>query len=265
VAGTEAFMQPASIMLSPNQLPPWQPGIVYAGKTLKWIPPDTEENFKQLMQDPVHNEYFKQQGWTQSDSITYRINQHGFRSNEFETNHEPCMIALGCSYTMGIGLPVECIWPILVGKQLNLKVYNLAWGGISADTCFRLAQYWIPVLKPKLVAMLTPPRTRIELLMDTGCNPPAEVFMPQNKSCHFNEYDMFLKHWWLNDTNGNLNSEKNTLAIKQLTLNHGAKFVSLTADEEMGKSREEAGYARDYMHAGLVGHVLVANKMQKEL
>jgi hypothetical protein len=251
--------------LSANQSPPWHPGLVYAKKTLEWLPTDTEENFKQLIQDPAHDEYFKQQGWTHPNAITYRINSQGFRCDEFETTHQPCMIALGCSFTVGIGLPVECIWPSLLGQKLNLKVYNLAWGGSSADTCFRLAQYWIPALQPKLVAMLAPPRTRIELLMDSKCQPPVEVFMPQSKSRYFNESDVFLKHWWLNDTNGQLNNEKNTLAIKQLTLSHGAKFVSLTADEEMSRSREEVGYARDYMHAGPVGHVLVANKMLKEL
>ena len=253
------------MLLSTNQSPPWQPGISYAGKTLEWMPTDTEENFKQLIQDPVHNEYFKQQGWTQPNAIMYRINQHGFRCDEFETTHKPCMIVLGCSYTMGIGLPVECVWPTLIGKRLNFKVYNLAWGGISADTCFRLAQYWIPVLKPKLVAMLTPPKTRIELLMDTEHNPPAEVFMPGSQSLHYNPNDVFLKHWWLNDDNGRINSEKNTLAIQQLAQQHKSKFVSLLADEEMGRSREEVGYARDYMHAGPVGHVIVANKMLKEL
>jgi hypothetical protein len=254
------------MLLSTNQSPPWHSGIKYAEKTLEWMPSDTEENFKQMIQDPVHNEYFKQQGWTQPNAITYRINQHGFRCDEFEHTHQPCMIALGCSYTMGIGLPVECIWPTLVGKKLNLKVYNLAWGGISADTCFRLVRYWIDRLNPTLVCMLAPPRTRIELLMDTECSPPAEVFMPSSESRFLRQdfvNDIFLKHWWLNDENGQLNNEKNILAIKQLTLNHGANFVGLTADEEMSRSREEVGYARDYMHAGPVGHTLIANKMFK--
>jgi hypothetical protein len=95
------------MLLPTNQSLPWQPGISYAGKTLEWMPPDTEESFKQMIQDPVHNKYFKQHGWTQPNAITYRINQHGFRCDEFETTYKPCMIVLGCSYTMGIGLPVE--------------------------------------------------------------------------------------------------------------------------------------------------------------
>jgi len=244
---------------------PWHVGQNYAGKTLEWMPTDTEENFKRLIQDPVHDAYFKQQGWAQPGAITYKINQHGFRTDNFETDQHPCMIALGCSYTMGIGLPVECLWPTLMAKALKLKVYNLAWGGSSADTCYRLARYWISKLTPTLVCILTPPRTRIELLLDSKSQLPAEVFMPMSESCYFNEHDIFLKHWWLNDENGRLNNEKNTLAIKQLSWTHGAKFVSLNADEEMCRSREEVGYARDYMHAGPIGHELVADKMLKAI
>jgi hypothetical protein len=246
---------------------PWHFGTSLAGQQLDWMPTDTQEHFNQLIQDPAHREYFEKQGWTRSGAITYKINRNGFRSEEFESD-VPCMLALGCSFTMGIGLPIDCLWPTLIGQQLNLKVYNLAWGGISADTCFRLARYWIPKLRPQLVCMLTPPRTRIELLMDQGCQPPAEVFLPMSESNYLSEdfiNDTFLKHWWLNDKNGLINNEKNTLAIQQLAINNLAKFASLKADEEMSKSREEVGYARDYMHAGPRGHELVAEKMLKRL
>lgn len=243
---------------------PWHFGVPYAGQTLQWMPADTKENFDCMMQDPVHREYFAKQGWIDPEAITYKINTQGFRCDEFKFD-EPCMIALGCSFTMGIGLPVECLWPNLIGQQLGLKVYNLAWGGIGADTCFRLARYWIPELQPKLVAMLTPPKTRIELLLDKGCQPPAEVYMPASQSLHFSQHDVFLQHWWLNDDNGHLNNEKNTLAVQQLAMQHGAKFASLRADEEMSKSQQELGYARDHMHAGPCGQQMVAEKILKEL
>lgn len=246
---------------------PWHFGMSIAGQKLDWLPTDTKESYDRMIQDPAHFSYFEQQGWNRPGAISYKINNHGFRCDEFELD-QSCMIALGCSFTVGIGLPVEIIWPSLLGQQLDLKVYNLAWGGYSADTCYRLARYWIPKLKPKLVAMLAPPKHRIELLMDQGCDPPAEVFMPISKSKYLQGNfvnDIFLQHWWLNDNNGLINNEKNILAIKQLAFNHGARFLNLNADEEMSRSREEVGYARDYMHAGPVGHKLVAEKMLKEL
>lgn len=243
---------------------PWHPGINLAGRTVTWMPTDTQESFERMIQDPGHREYFAQQGWLEPDAITYNINSQGFRCDEFEPG-QPCMIALGCSYTMGIGLPLKSLWHTIIGQRLGLRVYNLAWGGSSADTCFRLAQYWISRLKPSLVAMLTPPRGRIELLLDTGIQPPAEVFMPGSQSLHFNPNDVFLKHWWLNDDNSIINIEKNNLAIQQLSIQHGSKFVSLYADQEMCGSREELGYARDYMHAGPKGHELLAEKMLRSI
>jgi hypothetical protein len=243
---------------------PWHPGQYCASKQWDWMPTDTEESFNRMMQDPVHQEYFAQQGWLEPSAINYQINSQGFRCDEFEPE-QPCLVALGCSFTLGIGLPLECIWPTLLGDKLNLKVYNLAWGGSSADTCYRLARYWIPQLKPRVVAMLVPPRNRIELLLDQENDLPAEVFLPNSKSMYFNGNDTFLKHWWINDENCLINSEKNTLAVHQLSSQHGAKFVSLLADEEMSKSREEVGYARDYMHAGPIGHQLVVEKMLRNL
>jgi lysophospholipase L1-like esterase len=234
-------------------------GKSHAGQCLEWLPPDTQENFQRLMQDPKHQSYFSSLGWDQPRAITYQLNSEGFRCEEFDTESD-CVVALGCSFTIGIGLPIDTVWSSLLGKKLNLKVYNLAWGGSSADTCYRLARHWVPKLKPKLIAMLTPPRDRIELIMGNTTF-PVEVFMPMSKSKFFNENDMFFKHWWLNDENGQINSEKNLLAIQQLAANHNAKFVSLNVDEEMTRSREEVGYARDYMHAGPRGHELVAEKM----
>ena len=63
---------------------PWHFGIPHAGRTYEWLPTDTEENFQQLMQEPEHRKYFGSKGWDQPGSITYKINSHGFRSEEFD-------------------------------------------------------------------------------------------------------------------------------------------------------------------------------------
>lgn len=250
-----------------HDTPPWHPGIHVAGQCLEWLPTDTRESFDKTMQDTRHKAYFESQGWTQPGAITYKINSAGFRCEEFDSE-EPCLVALGCSFTVGIGLPIESVWPSVLGQRLGLRVCNLGWGGVSADTCFRLARYWIPRLKPKIVAMLAPPRSRVELIMDQGGQPPIEVFLPGSESLYLRQdfvNDIFLKHWWLHDENATINSEKNMLAIQHLAVKYNAQFVALRADEEMNRSREEVGYARDLMHAGPRGHELVAQKMLKEL
>lgn len=251
----------------PRTLPtakPWHAGIYHAGKTLEWMPTDSQESFEKLIKDPVHREYFKAQGWLEPGAITYQLNSEGFRCDEFEPD-VPCMVALGCSYTVGIGLPLKDIWPTLVGNALGLKVYNLGWGGTSADTCYRLARYWIPVLTPRVVCMLTPPRARLELSTIKGTQPPVDVFMPMSCSVLCTASDVYLKHWFGNDDNHWFNQEKNTLAIESIAESNNAKFASINADDEGSCSRDIVGYARDHMHTGPIGHEQMAKKLLNKL
>ena len=227
--------------------PPWQPGSSCAGQTLDWLPTDTKESYERMIQDPAHREYFVKKGWEQPGTITYKINSHGFRSEEFD----PCadnLMALGCSFTMGIGLPYKDLWPTRLAQALNLQACNLGWGGASADQCFRLAEYWIPNLKPKLVVLLNPPRGRLEVMVNatTGM---AETIMPMDS-----HPEAFVKKWLSVDENQRLNNLKNSLAIQAMCNNLGIPFLSYEADVWMSRSREEAEYARDYLHAGPRGH-----------
>lgn len=242
--------------------PPWHPGKHCANQQLNWLSPDTEDKFQKLIQDPICQQYFDKQGWLPKGAITYNINSDGFRSEEFETDN-PCIIALGCSFTVGIGLPLKSVWPTVLGNALNFKVCNLGWGGSSADTCFRLARYWIPQLKPVAVFMLTPPLTRIELLMAPGTTPPAEVFLPMSQSKHYEPHDLYLKHWFTNDDNAIINSEKNKLAIGEICRLNNTRFYSLDNQLEEGV-RDTVGYARDYMHAGPQLHQMIAEKFLKQ-
>ena len=212
-----------------------------------WHPTDTEARFHDMMQDPAHRAYFAEQGWHKPGGITYSFNSHGFRSEEFDPTADN-LVALGCSFTMGIGLPLKDIWPTKLGQALNLRVCNLAWGGASSDRCFRMAEYWVPHLRPKLVVLLNPPRGRLEVVVDEETGETQDIIPSDNHA------DQFVKQWLSVDTNQQLNNRKNSLAIQALCNTLGITFLSYEADEWMSRSREEAGYARDYMHAGPLGH-----------
>jgi hypothetical protein len=244
-----------------NDTPPHF-GKPYAGQTLHWLPTDTKENYDRLMQDPGHQQYFAKLGWDQPGAITYKFNSYGFRADEFDGS--PCMVALGCSYSVGIGLPDHVTWARQTATALGLKCANLSWGGYSADSCFRLAEYWVPRLKPKYVCMLAPPRHRIEVLLDNQ-DPgfkqlPVEVFLPQSQSSLFSPNDHYLKHWFLNDENALINQRKNILAIRQLCADLNIPCTIHNAEEHMWWSREEIGYARDYMHGGPKIHNALTKK-----
>ena len=242
-----------------TQSPPVHFGQSQAGQSHEWMHSDNQDSYQRMMADPVHRAYFAKQGWDQPNSITYNINSEGFRGSDFDTT-KPGMIALGCSFTFGTGLPIRDIWPTLVAHDLGLECWNLAWPGSAADTCFRLAEYWIPRLQPSLVCMLTPPRDRFELI--TGLkNLPVEVFMSMSESQLFSSADIYLKHWFAASDNAYVNQRKNTLAIQALCTQLQIPFVVKHADQEMSSSREQLEYARDYMHAGPLGHRLLTEKI----
>jgi hypothetical protein len=237
--------------------PPAHFGTHLANQTLDWLPTDNKENYEKLIQDPEHRAYFAELGWDQPGAITYRFNSQGFRADEFDGG--PYMVALGCSYSVGIGLPDETTWARQTATALGMKCANLSWGGYSADSCYRLAEYWIPALKPDYVCMLVPPRSRLELILDDP-HLKFEVFMPQSESKWFRADDQFLKHWFLNNENAMINQRKNILAVRQLCADLNIPCTIYNAEDHMWWSREEIGYARDYMHGGPKIHSMLTKK-----
>lgn len=237
---------------------PWTPGIRNANTKMHWQSPIEKEGWQKMMADPAHIEYFRNKGWDQEDAITYHINSEGFRCEEFDDT--PCLVALGCSYTFGVGLPVADTWPALVGKARGLKVVNLAWGGQGSDYCFRMAEYWLRHLPVRLCLLLNPPPCRIEVVTEDQ----AETFMSNSLSNFYNPNDWFLNQWIMNEENHRLNNLKNALAIKQLCTELSVPCGTYEAQVHMSGSREELEYARDYMHAGPKGHRLLAERMLNE-
>jgi hypothetical protein len=240
-------------------LPTWHGGQKFANSTIEWLPPDTEESFNQLNQISKHQKYFAEKGWDKPGAITYKFNEHGFRCDDF--NDSPCLVTLGCSYTLGLGLPITDIWPTLVGKELNLQVVNLAWNGYSADSCFRLAEYWLPKLDTKLVIMFSPPQDRIEVLNenDTIVYTPA-IFSDSSLVVS----DRFLIDWMLFNENGRLNSTKNKLALQKLCYNLNVPCQIYDVFEFIAEPREVVEYARDHMHMGPKGHRMLVDKIIKD-
>jgi hypothetical protein len=67
-----------------------------------------------------------------SDIIKYSMNEHGYRSNSTKEKSEYNVLTLGCSWTMGIGVENEYIWPNIVSKNLG-KVFNYGMYGVSTS------------------------------------------------------------------------------------------------------------------------------------
>lgn len=254
-----------------NNTESWHFGLDYCSQTLNWVPTDTEECFNKSMTDPVRRSYLESMGWTDPEVISYQFNSHGFRCDEFDPG-KSSIVTLGCSYTAGIGLPVDLIWPTLVGKSLGLTVYNISGGGYAADTCYRLGRYWIPKLQPKVVCILMPPRRRVELVIDPlyrkHKDPLVDTYGTYSTQLDTVNVktDFFLKNWMTARENSDLNLEKNKLAIESIAKQTNAKFVCLVADELPSINNGKlVKFARDFVHPGPIGQQMLADEFLKIL
>lgn len=205
-------------------------GIYPPNAELKFSPIDldNEERFRKL----------KPSGWSE-DSFTYKYNSNGFRSIEFVVSDKPSILALGCSFTCGVGLPFGATWVEQLGEHFpDYKRYNAGLGGGSADTVARLATNLIPILKPKIVAVLWPHQHRFETY--------------QNGSTAFNGpwIDEPLNLQFEDNTSYN-NQMKNKLIVDLLQKVYGFTLISLDL-EKIFDSYGMGGWskARDQAHFG---------------
>ena len=213
-----------------------------ANRTVKWLPQDTEDRYLEHLRS--RPEDLARNGWIDKE-ITYKFNSFAFRCDEF--TNDPSILFLGCSHTVGVGLPIEHTWPTLIAEKLNLKCYNLGQGGGSADTAYRLGSYWIPKILPKIVVFLIPDIHRLEVIREHT----IEFLTPMHLPVY---YSVFFNKWASVETNSQLNSEKNTLALVQVSQRNGCKFIYVAASNLKGSDR-----ARDLAHFGTQANLNFAN------
>jgi hypothetical protein len=107
--------------------------------------------------------------------IVYAFNNYGFRSDEFDLNSDLSILFTGCSYTEGVGLPVNSIWSNILLNRLrvvtgkNIPQWNLALSGAGLDSIAN-GLYWYSLkFKKKLdyIVILFPAFSRREFCYDT--------------------------------------------------------------------------------------------------
>jgi hypothetical protein len=90
------------------------------------------------------------------------INSMGFRGTEFTSAAD--IVALGCSYTFGEGVPIGATWADFVSRSLNLTLHNL--GSSGKGVPFEINCFFDYVKKfgnPKIVLCLLPDFIRMEI------------------------------------------------------------------------------------------------------
>jgi hypothetical protein len=223
----------------------------FSGKILNWDIFDSEERYNNNFKNNL--KLLEKNKWTER-KFTYRFNNDGFRSNEFDSNKKSILF-LGCSLTFGTGLPIEETYGYKVADNLGLEFYNLGLGGSSNDTAYRLSSYYIPRLNPKIVILANPEITRLEL-----CN-GQQIFYYRAQMKYY-QIDSFYKKWISDDINSILNYQKNTLAIENLCLKNNIKFINFDAPKWFLEDFiEKDDYARDLIHPGVKTHYHVYKKL----
>lgn len=65
------------------------------------------------------------------DEYDYRWNSDGLRSVEF--SEKPSIVALGCSITLGQGMPQNLRWSDLLSEKLGTAIGNISYSGAAAN------------------------------------------------------------------------------------------------------------------------------------
>lgn len=114
-----------------------------------WCPMDTERNYRSIQPNGDTN-------YLPTD-ISYKFNSCGFRCDEFTDEADIRILFMGCSFTEGIGLPLEDIWTTLflnkikslpqnIGKKI--PYWTIAAGGTGIDFTARVLCNYIDTIKP---------------------------------------------------------------------------------------------------------------------
>lgn len=241
---------------STGQIPySWLPKSV----TLKWSGMDHIESY---------NKNPRKSDWD-NVNLSYQYNPQGFRCPDLNNFlGKPVNIALGCSFTEGVGLPVESAWPSLIEQQVEHPVLNLGLGGGSTDAVARVLTNVSGLFDIQTVYILWPPLHRLECykvfdesytLITQKVYKNGQPIEPKTK-IHKVEtvypMDSSLEHVWaLSDEMNSQRLNRNMLTVDLLAQNFGYQIKQITVDGIIPRVRnkplEELDFARDGVHWGI--------------
>ena len=113
-------------------------------------------------QKPESGFGFYRSGMLVDTSTEYSYNNFGYRSNDWHTGSS--ILAVGCSNTSGIGVPIKHSWPQILSSKINKDVRNLSIPGSSIMTLVsKMFAYFKEFGNPEIIFCLFPDPFRITL------------------------------------------------------------------------------------------------------
>ena len=181
----ERFAPEATEFWQSNRIP--RSALLEKARHLQWLHGDSEENYRLRGNKDLTPE-----------SVSYDFNSFGYRSDEFELDRKACaLVFLGCSNTLGVGIPFESLWTTLVTNHLEnrwqrpVRQYNLAWSGTGSDYIAMMAHQCIELLRPNAVFVLW---SYVNRLMWFSESNRQHYFLPEHTSTLLgDEHAAFLR------------------------------------------------------------------------
>lgn len=179
--------------------------------------------------------------WNEENDVpilpSVTTNELGMRSQSWLSGN-PGIVTVGCSDTFGVGQYNDRIWPTLLGNELKLNVYNLAWPGASLEYCYKVLKRYLPEINSTKVFMLTPSIERLEFFYNENVGSVTGYGASElTKSFPFLEEqdasilkDYFYK-FYSNPRNCILSYNRNLDAIQKVCEDNGATLYTLMNPE----------------------------------
>jgi hypothetical protein len=230
----------------------------YAGQTLLWCSSDSKERFAANLKNDHTKKLLEMNTWLnarQNSRLTYNFNSEGFRSREITTERRGFAV-FGCSFTTGVGLPYNELYHKHIECELRLPADNFGVLGASNGLMFRIAQYWLPIVRPHFVIVQTTFAERFEIINQYNA---STVMSPQWEEAATQHV---FRNWWLTDANSIVDKQRNILAMRYLC--HELDIPIFVIDVEDFRN-PMLGLSRDLDHSGPNNHHLVAENLIKQI
>lgn len=231
-----------------------------AGATIAWLPPDSRENYRKNIADPEKKHMLESFGWV-GVNISYQFNSDGFCTDEFDSR--PNWVAIGCSFVQGTGINRHDRWTELAAGQLGLHCWNLGVAGCAGDTCYRVAQYYVPKLKPKFVVYLEPRYNRSEMKIISSPVPSIINWAHDYASWE----GTYVKQLLSDPVNLEIAAEKNREAIRSICQQHNIPLIVYPPDAYHSKIKDNAllDKGRDLLHPGRLNNQAFAQVVAEDV
>ena len=232
----------------------------HAGTTIKWLSPDSEDAYHKNLADPARRQMLEAFGWIDVD-VRYKFNSDGFCTPEFDSRQN--WLAIGCSFVQGTGINEQDRWTDIASSEIDLHCWNLGVAGCAGDTCYRVAKYYIPALKPKFVVYLEPRYNRIE--MKTLAEPAPLIINWAHDSASWN--GPYVKQLLSEPANLEITAEKNREAIRSICQRHNIPLLVYGPDAYRTRVSDttKLDLGRDLLHPGRLNNRAFAQVVAKDI